>query len=86
MRLFLHGVESKVAFPGVAALYRALHHGVSGQELNPMLYVSRDPGAYTKFWTNSSTCIISPKVPFCSYANGECPPKDPFPAVAGDIN
>jgi phosphatidate phosphatase APP1 len=32
-----------VAFPGVAAFYRALHAGVSGTEGNPMLYVSRAP-------------------------------------------
>jgi phosphatidate phosphatase APP1 len=42
-RLFVQGVESRVAFPGVAALYRALHRGASGDEQNPMLYVSRGP-------------------------------------------
>jgi phosphatidate phosphatase APP1 len=42
-RLFAQGVRSRVAFPGVAALYRALHGGASGAELNPMLYVSRGP-------------------------------------------
>lgn len=38
-RLFAQGVQSRVAFPGVAALYRALH----GDEQNPILYVSRGP-------------------------------------------
>jgi phosphatidate phosphatase APP1 len=38
-RLFAQGAESRVAFPGVAALYRALH----GDEQNPILYVSRGP-------------------------------------------
>ncbi len=38
-RLFAEGAESRVAFPGVAALYRALH----GRDTNPMLYVSRGP-------------------------------------------
>lgn len=38
-RLFAQGPESRVAFPGVAALYRALH----GDEENPLLYVSRGP-------------------------------------------
>ncbi len=38
-RLFAQGAESRVAFPGVAALYRALH----GDEQNPLLYVSRGP-------------------------------------------
>ena len=42
-RLFVEGAESRVAFPGVAALYRALHAGAGGAEGNPMLYVSRAP-------------------------------------------
>jgi phosphatidate phosphatase APP1 len=42
-RLFVQGAESRVAFPGVAALYRALHAGASGEEANPILYVSRAP-------------------------------------------
>jgi phosphatidate phosphatase APP1 len=42
-RLFIQGAEGRMAFPGVAALLRALHDGASGQELNPMLYVSRGP-------------------------------------------
>jgi phosphatidate phosphatase APP1 len=43
VRLFTQGAQSRVAFPGTAALYRALHHGRSGAEMNPMLYVSRSP-------------------------------------------
>ncbi len=42
-RLFFQGVRERVAFPGVAAFYRALHRGVAGDEFNPMLYVSRSP-------------------------------------------
>ena len=49
-RLFFVGAESRVAFPGVAAFYRALHEGRGGgqgegvaSEVNPMLYVSRGP-------------------------------------------
>jgi phosphatidate phosphatase APP1 len=42
-RLFLQTADQRIAFPGVAALYRALHLGVSGRELNPMLYVSKAP-------------------------------------------
>jgi phosphatidate phosphatase APP1 len=42
-RLFVQDAESRVAFPGVAALYRALYAGRSGTEANPMLYVSRAP-------------------------------------------
>jgi phosphatidate phosphatase APP1 len=47
-RLFVEDAQSRIAFPGVAALYRALHTGVSGQEANPILYVSRAPwGLYS---------------------------------------
>lgn len=42
-RLFVSNAESRTAFPGVAAFYRALHAGASGDECNPMLYVSRAP-------------------------------------------
>jgi phosphatidate phosphatase APP1 len=42
-RLFVQDAESRVAFPGVAALYRALYAGLSGNEANPILYVSRAP-------------------------------------------
>lgn len=46
-RLFVAPAESRVAFPGVASFYRALHDGVSGRETNPILYVSRAPwGTY----------------------------------------
>jgi phosphatidate phosphatase APP1 len=42
-RLFAHGARSHAAFPGVVALYQALHAGVSGADRNPLLYVSRSP-------------------------------------------
>jgi phosphatidate phosphatase APP1 len=42
-RLFVQNAESRVAFPGVSALYRALHDGATGGQENPMLYVSRAP-------------------------------------------
>ncbi len=42
-RLFVEDAESRVAFPGVTALYRALHGGPTGDQANPMLYVSRAP-------------------------------------------
>ena len=42
-RLFMQGAESRTAFPGMAALLRALHCGRSAIEFNPMLYVSRGP-------------------------------------------
>jgi phosphatidate phosphatase APP1 len=42
-RLFVEDAQSRVAFPGVGALYQALHAGISGHQQNPMLYVSRAP-------------------------------------------
>jgi phosphatidate phosphatase APP1 len=42
-RLFVEDAQSRVAFPGVGALYRALHGGATGDQQNPMLYVSRAP-------------------------------------------
>lgn len=42
-RLFVKGARSRVAFPGVGAFYAALHHGSSGNDGNPILYVSRAP-------------------------------------------
>ncbi|WP_201862752.1 App1 family protein [Microvirga soli] len=41
--LFVEDAQTRVAFPGVGALYRALHAGASGDQQNPMLYVSRAP-------------------------------------------
>ncbi|EAR23071.1 App1 family protein [Nitrococcus mobilis] len=42
-RMFVQDAASRVAFPGVAAFYRALYQGVSGNETNPVLFVSRGP-------------------------------------------
>ena len=44
-RLFLHGADSRTAFPGMAAFLSALHQGRMRQDTNPMLYVSRAPWA-----------------------------------------
>jgi phosphatidate phosphatase APP1 len=40
---FTGNAYTRVAFPGVAALYRALRAGASGVEENPLLFVSRSP-------------------------------------------
>src|SRR4051794_544390 len=42
-RLFVQDAESRVAFPGVAAFYRALHAGAGGDECHPQLFFSRAP-------------------------------------------
>lgn len=40
---FTGNAYTRVPFPGVAALYRALQAGQSGRERNPLLFVSRSP-------------------------------------------
>lgn len=42
-RLFMQNAESRVAFPGVAELYRAFHLGPDDTERNALIYVSRAP-------------------------------------------
>lgn len=44
-RLFVRKAERRTAFPGVAALYQALHRGKNGKQERPILYVSRGPWA-----------------------------------------
>jgi phosphatidate phosphatase APP1 len=41
--VFLGNARTRLPFPGVAALYRALFAGVSGKEMNPLLYLSSSP-------------------------------------------
>ncbi|MGC9356837.1 MAG: App1 family protein [Anaerolineae bacterium] len=41
--LFLTNARTRLPFPGVAALYRALHAGVSGNDQNPVCYLSSSP-------------------------------------------
>jgi phosphatidate phosphatase APP1 len=42
-RLFASDAESRVAFEGAGALYRALHRGTAERGHNPIFYVSRGP-------------------------------------------
>lgn len=44
-RLFVKKAERRTAFPGVAALYQALHRGKDDKQERPILYVSRGPWA-----------------------------------------
>lgn len=41
--VFLGNAHTRLPFPGVAALYRALFTGKSGSEMNPLFYVSSSP-------------------------------------------
>ncbi len=41
--IFLANARSRLAFPGVAAFYRALLHGSKGKAINPLFYVSSSP-------------------------------------------
>jgi phosphatidate phosphatase APP1 len=40
---FLENARTRLPFPGVAALYRALQHGAAGAAFNPLFYVSSSP-------------------------------------------
>ena len=40
---FLENARTRLPFPGVAALYRALQRGADGAALNPLFYVSSSP-------------------------------------------
>jgi phosphatidate phosphatase APP1 len=40
---FLENAHTRLPFPGVAALYRALQRGADGATLNPLFYVSSSP-------------------------------------------
>ncbi|MEQ6889825.1 phosphatase domain-containing protein [Halomonas sp. CS7] len=44
-RLFIEQPDQRMAFPGVAALYQALHRGADDRGERPILYVSRGPWA-----------------------------------------
>jgi phosphatidate phosphatase APP1 len=41
--IFLSNARTRLPFPGVAMLYRALQNGVGGRENNPVFYVSSSP-------------------------------------------
>lgn len=41
--VFLGNAHTRLPFPGVAGLYRALFAGASGSEMNPLFYVSSSP-------------------------------------------
>jgi phosphatidate phosphatase APP1 len=41
--IFLGNAKTRLPFPGAAAFYRALHAGHSGQENNPLYFVSSSP-------------------------------------------
>jgi phosphatidate phosphatase APP1 len=41
--IFLGNASTRLPFPGVAALYKALYHGRDGKRCNPLFYVSSSP-------------------------------------------
>lgn len=41
--VFMGNARTRLPFPGVAELYRALYNGKSGGEMNPLFYVSSSP-------------------------------------------
>jgi phosphatidate phosphatase APP1 len=79
LRLFFQGVRERVAFPGVAAFYRALHRGVDGGEFNPMLYVSRSPWGLYEILEEFFHLHDIPAGPILFLSEWGMTPRRPFP-------
>jgi phosphatidate phosphatase APP1 len=79
IRLFLQGAQSRVAFPGTAALYNALHQGVSRSEMNPMLYVSRGPWSLYEILDEFFNMHGIPVGPVLFLREWGLSPRRPFP-------
>ncbi len=82
--LFFQGAQSRVAFPGVAAFYRALHEGTSGAEANPMLYVSRGPWSLYEVLDEFFKIHGIPVGPVLFLRDWGISPKRPLPRKAKD--
>lgn len=80
--LFFRPAASRVAFPGVAAFYRALHAGKSGKEANPMLYVSRAPWSIYGMLDAFFHMHRIPVGPVLFLRDWGMTPKRPFPRQA----
>lgn len=78
-RLFVQGPQSRVAFPGVAAFYRALHGGMAGNERNPMLYVSRGPWSLYEVLEEFFHLHGIPVGPILFLRDWGLTPRHPFP-------
>ncbi|WP_375410583.1 App1 family protein [uncultured Methylobacterium sp.] len=82
--LFVADAESRVAFPGVAAFYRALHAGQTGVEGNPMLYVSRAPWGIYDMLSTFFTLHRIPQGPVLFLREWGLSWKRPWPRKAED--
>ncbi|MDW7772197.1 MAG: phosphatase domain-containing protein [Desulfobulbaceae bacterium] len=78
-RLFMLKAESRVAFPGVASFYRALHQGNDRTELNPMLYVSRGPWSIYEVLDEFFRIHAIPVGPILFLRDWGISPSHPFP-------
>lgn len=81
-RLFMQKAQSRTAFPGVAAFYRALHRGLSGDEMNPMLYVSRSPWSIYEVLDEFFNIHDIPVGPILFLRDWNLAPYRPFPPRA----
>jgi phosphatidate phosphatase APP1 len=79
IRLFVQGARSRVAFPGTAALYNALHLGASRSEMNPMLYVSRGPWSLYEILDEFFNIHRIPVGPVLFLREWGLSPRRPFP-------
>lgn len=83
-RLFVADAENRVAFPGVAAFYRALHAGETGDQGNPMLYVSRAPWGIYDMLSTFFTLNRIPEGPVLFLREWGLSWKRPWPRRAED--
>ncbi|MCA1765378.1 MAG: DUF2183 domain-containing protein, partial [Desulfobulbaceae bacterium] len=80
--LFFRSAQSRVAFPGVASFYRALHAGHSGTEDNPMLYLSRAPWSIYEMFDEFFHLHRIPVGPVLFLRDWGMSPRRPFPRKA----
>jgi len=83
-RMLLQRAQKKIAFPGVAAFYRSLHRGITGEERNPLLYVSRGPWAIYEILTEFFNLNAIPVGPVLFLREWGLTLQQPFPPPSKD--
>ncbi|RJR45012.1 MAG: DUF2183 domain-containing protein [Desulfobacteraceae bacterium] len=83
-RMLLQRARKKIAFPGVAAFYRALHRGITGEARNPLLYVSRGPWAIYEILTEFFNLHNIPVGPILFLREWGLTFQQPFPPPSKD--
>jgi phosphatidate phosphatase APP1 len=81
-RFTTRGARGPTVVPGIASLYRALHRGASGDEGNPLLYVSRGPWAIYELLDEFFNANGIPVGPILFLREWGISPSRPFPRRA----